>query len=548
MQSRENTYIAAAEWRWVFIVAGVLAAVTLVPYAWALAANASAGDWQFMGILANPQDGATYLAKIGQGMRGEWLVHFMHTPEHHTGAAFFLLYSLLGHLARVIGVSNIVIFHVARVIATLFMFSALYYLGATIWVRQRPRRLFFILVSISSGLGWLVLVLFPGITSVPDLVVPEAYPLYAAYANPHFPLAIGLLAVIAGSFLEALAANPRQDPALGNGGGTIFGLSFVLALVLPQAIVPFAGALIVYWLVQFVRLRRFPVNDLHWMSMLFLPTGLLAFYYAVLITSNPALRDWNLQITNPTASPWLMLAAYGVPLIVAIPGILRAIRKFEQGDQLMLIWLVVNFAAVFVPFNHQRRFMLGLIIPVAFFTVRAIEDFWIDWIPARWRNLAAVLLVALVIPSNVLALGIPLFGLIDSQAGLEQKLLLEHDYWDAFRHLRSLGSSEEVVLAAPNPSLWIPAYAEKRVMYGHPYETLRADQRFARVRDWYSGEDCQLPTDGRDGFHVRYVLFGPQEERFGAESGDASECLAVVESAAVDVEQFGEVTLYIVGN
>ncbi len=125
MQSLRTTDITPEEWRWVFTIGGMLTALTLLPYAWALAANASATEWQFMGILANPQDGATYLAKIGLGSQGEWLFHLTHTPEPHAGAAVFLFYLLLGHFARLIGVSNLLMFHLARVVTTLFMFSAL---------------------------------------------------------------------------------------------------------------------------------------------------------------------------------------------------------------------------------------------------------------------------------------------------------------------------------------------------------------------------------------------------------------------------------------
>ena len=180
MQGLKSTHISPAEWRWVFVISGALTALTLLPYAWALAANATAMDWQFMGILANPQDGAAYLAKFGQGIRGAWLLHLVHTPEPHAGAAIQVFYLLLGHLARIINVSNIVIFHLARVVTTLFMFSALYQFGATVWSRLRPRRLFFALVAVGSGLGWLALVLGADASTVPDMTVAEAYPLYIA--------------------------------------------------------------------------------------------------------------------------------------------------------------------------------------------------------------------------------------------------------------------------------------------------------------------------------------------------------------------------------
>ncbi|MBN2472581.1 MAG: hypothetical protein JXN59_17780, partial [Anaerolineae bacterium] len=378
MQRLKTTQISPAEWRWVFIVGGILAAVTLLPYAWALAANASTATWQFMGILANPQDGATYLAKIEQGLRGSWLITFMHTPENHAGAAIQLLYPLLGQVARVFGLSSLVMFHLARVVTTLFMFSAIYHLGAAIWSRLRPRRLFFMLASVGSGLGWLVLALRPGLTDVPDLVVPEAYPLYAAFTNPHFPLAIGALALIAAVYVEAFRIDMQEGPSVSNGGLAVFLLSLLVALVLPQALLPFGATLAVYLGLQAVRRRAVPVLELRWVSMLFLPAMLMAVYYYAVVTYNPIMQVWNLQISNPTASPGLVLAGYGILLLVALPGLVRAVRLFEaDADQLMLIWLVVNFILVFLPFNHQRRFMIGLILPIVFFAVRGLEDFWL---------------------------------------------------------------------------------------------------------------------------------------------------------------------------
>ena len=548
MQRLKTTHISPAEWRWVFIFGGVLAAVTLLPYAWALGANASATEWQFMGILANPQDGATYLAKIEQGMHGAWLINFMHTPETHAGAGIQILYPLLGHLARLFGISSLVMFHLARVVTTLFMFSSIYQLGAAIWSRQRPRRLFFMLASLGSGLGWLVLLLAPQLTDVPDLVVPEAYPLYAAFTNPHFPLAIGALALIAANYLDAFAVDAHEEPTIANGGLSVFVLSLVVALVLPQGLVPIGAALASYLVVQAVRQKTLPVMELRWTAMLFLPAALMAAYYYAVVTYNPVMQAWNFQISNPTAMPGLVLAGYGLLLFVALPGLIRGVRHFEQdSDQLMLLWLVVNFILVFLPFNHQRRFMIGLIMPVVFFAVRSLEDFWLPRIHLRFHSVAIVLLVVLILPSNVLALGIPLFGLIDSEAGLEQKLLIQDDYWQAMTWLNAQGNDKDVVLAGPNPSLWIPVYSYKHVVYGHPYETIQAPQRLRQVTDWFDGNDCYWPQDSRDGYHIRYVMYGPQERPVDPQS-EGADCEAVFAPYVTDTMQFGDVTLYVVAD
>ena len=545
MQSQKMTHISPAEWRWVFVLGGFLAALTLLPYAGALAANASSTNWQFMGILANPQDGASYLAKIAQGMRGSWLLHITHTPEPHTGAAIQVFYLMLGHLASLIGVSSLVIFHLARVVATLFMFSALYQFGAAVWTRLRPRRLFFVLVSVGSGLGWLVLLINPSINDIPDVTVPEAYPLYSAYANPHFPLAIGCLALIAALYLTVFRIDHHDDPSLTNGGLGILALTVIVALVLPQALIPFGGTLAVYVLIRAFQKRRIPVYELRWVSMFMLPAALLALYYYLVLSYNPVMAlVWNGQVAAQSAPPLLVLTAYGLLFLVAVPGIVRALWHFERdGDQLMLLWLIVNFLLVFLPFNQQRRLMIGLIIPITFFTVRAIEDFWVDRIKPRLHTVALVLLIVLSVPSNVLALSIPLFGLINPEAGLNQKLLVQRGYWDAMTWLAGNGKSDDVVLAGPNVSLWIPAWGDKRVVYGHPWETIDAPTKLAEVTAWYRGEDCAglLAL-----YHVRYVIVGPQERALT--DGGSDVCYADLPDAAIQTETFGDVTLYELAN
>jgi hypothetical protein len=281
--------------------------------------------------------------------------------------------------------------------------------------------------------------------------------------------------------------------------------------------------------------------------MLFLPAGLVAFYYYIVVRYNPIMAMWNAQINNDTASPLLMLLAYGVLVLLALPGLFRAVRQFEEdGDQLMLIWLLVNFALVFVPYNHQRRFMVGLIIPVTFFAVRSLEDFWFPRVAQQAHRFVAALVIVLVMPSTVLAMAVPLFGLVNPEAGLSQRLLLEHGYSEAINWLGVNGSADEVVLASPNVSLWIPAFTNKRVVYGHPFETINAQARLVRVEQWFSGEECSWPITAQDRFSISYVLVGPQEMAYARENDGAVPCFQNIAAESSDVIDLDTVTLYVI--
>ena len=545
--------VSTAEWRWVIVISGILVALTLVPYAWALARNETNDSWQFMGMLSNPTDGATYLSKIEQGKRGMWLFQLRYTPERHDGAGFHAFYLFLGHAARITGLSNLIVFHLARVVTSFFMYLSLYYLGATVWVRLRPRRLFFILTALGSGLGWLLMLVDPAHLGV-DMTLPEAFPFYASYANAHFPLSIASLAMIAAIYLAVFRRGFDEAPSVENGGLTLMLLSVVLALVQPVALVPIGGALVLYVIVRYWLTREFPTHELRWASMLWLPAIPFALYDIFVFRFNSAMRVFNQQNQTPSPAVYQYLFGFGLLLVVALPGLVRAVRRFERdGDQLMLLWLIVNVVGLYMPFNRQRRLAMGLILPLGYFAVRALEDYWFYHGREKWRVPAMMALIVLLLPTNVLVLGIPLFGaVVDPDSGLDAGLLLESDYVDAIRWLRNNAEADEVVLAAPKVSLWIPAYTDLVVVYGHPFETIHAEERLAQVEAWYRGEDCDTLLSDDLPFRVRYIFWGPQERALAREDADghtypnAGKCIETLpEERVAQVVEKGDVTIYV---
>lgn len=542
MQKVKTTHISATEWRWVIIIAGLLATLTVLPYVVALLASAASDEWQFMGILANPLDGAAYLTKIGQGADGHWLVYFAHTPEPPQGAAIHVFYILLGHVANFIRVPEIVIFHLARVATTLFMYSALYVFGATVWARLRPRRIFFTLVSVGSGLAWLLSVLRLPTDNIPDYTVASAYPFYSAYANPHFPLAIGCLALIAASYISVFRISFKEPPTSGNGGLSIVITTLTLALVLPQALVPIGGALTVYLVIHGIRKQQIPIRELRWVMVLVLSAIPLGAYYLVILQNNEQVQAvWNAQSFLDPIPPQLIVAGYGLLLLTAIPGLIRAVRRFEEdADQLMLIWFAVNFLLILWPPFQQRRFIIGLIIPIVFFAVRAIEDYWFRVIAEKWRYPALITLIVFSMPSNVLVLGLPLYGVANPQSGLDDRLLVEIGYWRTMEWLddHNTGEFGSVVLSSPNISLWIPAWSGHQVVYGHYIETLEGETKLVEVQQWYQGQGC---TDLLERYRVRYVVVGPQERAIGDGLANGDACYASLNNV---VFEYADVTLY----
>ena len=514
MQSRQTVHIMSAEWRWVIIVGSALVLLAFLPLVWV--ALRGTPDWQFMGVLHNYQDGATYISKLRLGYEGNWLVYFQHTPEDHAGALMPFLYPLLGQIARLFTIPPIVMFHVARVGAVLFMYVSLYQLGATIWTKVRARRIFFLVAVLGSGLGWLFAPLLQN-PLLPDLTLPEAFVLHSSFMNVHFPLTLASLALLVALFITAYRPGAETDPGVNASLPLVSVLSLALALLYPQSLVPIGAALMLYVAIIWWQDKVVPVRLLRWLLALILPAVPVAAYYVITIAYNPAMRIWNGQNVTTSPNPLEFMIGFGIPLLVAIPGIYRGIRRFERdGDRLMLLWLLCMAVAIYLPLGVQRRFAVGMMLPIAYFATRAIEDVWLPRISRRWRPAVASVFIPLISISQIMMLFLPVLPAITGYPQAAIGIFLERDYAGAYQWLETRTSPSDVLLASPIASTWIPAWVGARVVYGHPYETLYAAEKQQQVLDWYNGTDdpaaCAALIEAYD---VRFILVGPEEEKLG---------------------------------
>jgi hypothetical protein len=506
-QQNTATTVSATEWRWVTIFAGFLVAASVLPYLWAFISLNAQPNHRFVGILHSPLDSAVYIAKVEQGVRGAWLSTLTHTPEATQGIFINGFYLALGHLGNALGLSSLMAFHLARLTMSFAMFVALYHLGSTIWQRLRPRRLFFGVLAVGSGLGWLALMMFPETPQTQlavDLTLFEAIPLLSTFANPHFPLAVALIALIASMYVTVFRPGFRESPSIVNGGLGIALCSLALVIILPHGWLPIASALVVYVIILMLRTRQLPRLELSWVGLMILPALPILVYYAALMTADTTIGAWVAQNRIAPTSPWRYLFGFGLPLVAALPGIWRGLRRFERdGDRFMLIWLIVNVVVLYLPLPMPQRSVIGLFIPIVYFATRALEDFWFHRIRNNWRDAALVTFFVFIIPSNILMAIVPMIGINDAVRGEEGGLMMPRGYTDAFRWLNNTRERGAVVLAQPLPSLWLPAYAPMRVVYGHPYDTLNSLTHLEDVQRWYLGKECQAILDR---YNVRYIL------------------------------------------
>lgn len=417
----------------------------------------------FGGFLINPIDGHSYLAKMQQGFRGNWRFVLPYTAEQGDGAYLFLFYLGLGHLSRILNIPLIVVFHSVRLVGALLLLDTLYLFNKRTFKEIRYQNLGFILCVFGSGLGWIA-VLFGMFTS--DFWVAEAYPFLSMYANPHFCIGLALMVL---TLMPERKKKIFTELVLGLILGVIQPFSVVIVILI------ITGKLL---LSSSLSLKRI-FNDKEWLFTIAFAFGggvvLIYQYWSIL--SDPVLSLWNAQ--NITTSPGFLdlLFSLSPVLILAGFGIKRGWK--DDSGKMLVIWAVTSLVLMIVPWNLQRRFMTGVYIPLVGLAVYGIKDL-VQSTRISFR-FAAIMIIILAIPTNAIVLT----SGIQAAAKQDPKIFYRGEIRSALSWILENTSADDLVLANSEIGTIIPSTTGRRVIYGHPFETVNADIEKEFLKDFF---------------------------------------------------------------
>jgi hypothetical protein len=499
----------------------LLLLITALPHLWGVINQGAA--YRFGGFLLNPIDGNSYLAKMYEGWMGSWSFTLPYTAQLGQGTYLFLFYLFLGHLARWVNLPLIVVFHLVRVGGIFLLAFALKRFCEFVFpMNPRASKAAFALALFGSGLGWIAS-FFQLFT--PDLWVAEAYPFLSAYSSPHFTIGIAL--VLWAFVLSNQTPEPKRLLIL-------FTLGLLLSVIMPFdfviAAIVMTGALL--W--SAIETRQFS-----WQPLVSFGIGgglyLLYQYWAIL--STPLLSGWNAQNVTPAPSFLNFVLSFSPALILAIWGLWSALRQHEEYPiKLLLVWLVLAPVLIYLPFSLQRRFITGYYIPVAILAVYAIYVVLGRIKPAVNPKKVFTPILIVSILTNVVVLFSGLYGVQTHN----QLLYLSKDEDATIGWIKANTSQDAVILASPQIGTFIPAQTGRRVLWGHPFETVNSEVVENGIVQFYSGslsnveQNAYLQTNG-----VNYLFFGPRERQMGTPS-IITDLTPLYQNATVSVYQVAE--------
>ncbi|MBI9049513.1 MAG: hypothetical protein JEZ00_08835 [Anaerolineaceae bacterium] len=416
-------------------------------------------DAYFSGLILNPIDGYSYFAKMYQGYSGEWLFRLSFTADPGKPAFLFEFYILLGQLSRLLNLSIPIVYHLTRLLSFVFVIVELdKFIHRNIRLQGISENWVLAFVIFGSGMGWIGLL---GGYESADLLVAEGYIFYSALLNPHFILGMATMLYLLNIYLEDTEKYHWTKLIVG---------SALLAIIMPFGSVILCSLFSVYWIINGAVNNPEKLKNLFYIGI---PAVLLVgFQYGETI-SHTQLRLWNQQ--NITTSPplWDVLLSFAPMIIFAFYSFRNWKNNWGNiGYKIAVIWFIICFGMLLIPFELQRRFMFSLAIPVTLIGLYGLDD-----VLGRVKREELIKKVVFSIPIISIIFLFLIMGF--SILNRSEFSFISRSEFDAYQWIKEDVNTKSVILSDEKYAIKIPGFTGHNVFYGHPFETIDAARKKA---------------------------------------------------------------------
>jgi hypothetical protein len=481
-------------WRLPLLTGLVLAVVTAVPYLYAYAVQ-PAGH-VFMGFFYLGDDANTYLAKMRQGWEGAWSWQNRYTTESSPAAYLFMFWIVLGHLAALLNLPLIVVFHLARVGAAFALMAAAWSMICHFIENASARKFAFFFLAVGLGMGYVIQalghpVIFGNQTDTLDWRMPELTAFYSVLALPHFAwsgvfaaagIALTFKAIQRGSIVLAVLA----------------GLAWLgQASIHPQMPILMGGATAVALVLR-------PAAPRGWVAAgvaFAIPAPYILYSYLAFI-GNPEVQRWTFHSKNALPPEgFSLLFALAPQLLLALAGLPGALRRRTREDLFLVAWLVLLAAILYLPNpagDLRRRFLDGIYLPLVILAARGMYE----TVLPRLRSARAKVLVPFTYVSFA-AIGSAFLTLAPIAVAANPQYSVTRAEYDGLTWLGNEPAGR--VLAMPGVGLYVPAYSPDTVYVGHYDETFDYLNKTQTALDVLTGKSDLEQFISTN--HMRYVVW-----------------------------------------
>jgi hypothetical protein len=453
---------------WFSVVALLALAFASVPF-WTGQVSET-NELRFRGTYFDEADYAVHISMMQAGRMGDWAYQMRFTDEEHRPAYLRLFYIFLGHVSKWIGLDVESTFHLARWFFGFIALHAIYQLFRKIFEKQNHARAAFLLAIFGAGMGWLQLILGAPLKPISpiDFWLIDAYVFFSVSLFPSFSFTLAAMVWALNLFFDFLeTGNPRTVLVIGMLAVLSQAVNPISFVVVDMAI---AGAVIASW----GQTRKFEKRHIIALLSIALVQIPLLVYNFLILSRDPFWSQFTAQ--NQTFSPPPVFYFWGfAPFwLFALYGIYLALRDRNPRMLALACWVAGGLVLAYLPVPIQRRFILGITIPLAGLALHGLSNL-LKQIPvlAKRENTIYLLYILLASISSIyLSLGLSLF-----LRALPDNKFYPRDVESALAWLDTHATPNDFVLADIPTSQLAAQRTRLRVYVGHEMETLRYEDK-----------------------------------------------------------------------
>lgn len=523
-QSMEGT---RSDWKFVLAFGLFILLVTSIPYAWAYIS--SPPNKVYLGLDFAVYDYSQYMSWARESAT-HILVENKLTSEANPPAFFNLLWWAVGRFDSVTGVSFQFANQLLRVIFNLSFLFVAYWFCSLVLPERSQRRFALAVLTLSSGFGWMLVVLKSrtgGRVLLPTTVyTPVGDTFWGFISVPHHIVSATLVVAILGLVLRSYRRGTLSRLAFAGLLTMILGLEHTYDLVTVYAVIAVFTTLLT--IRDGLRLRW--VAGLAVFALLSAPAGL---FWAYLTLTSSQWREVLAQYANLgvwTPNPFQLVILLGPAFLVALLAFRRRFTLTRQADQDLFLcgWFVINLLIIYLPVTFQIMMLNGFQVVMGVLATRVIFEQVIPWCRERVKahgrfewprfripltKLIPAIFLLMIIPTNVYILG---WRVVDLNRH-DYPYYLDRNDVSALAWLDQHAAGSDVVFSSLPIGIYVPGTTGAHAFLAHGAETLDFQQKNEVVHRFF--ETQTTDTYRREilrSYHVTYVFYGPSERRLGS--------------------------------
>ncbi len=470
--------------------AGFMILATSAPYLLNFFATPAGSHYTWI-IPPYPEDAFGYMAWTQQAAQGHLLFQLKFTALPHPAFLFNPFFLIAGWMSHLFG-GNIgfTLFVLKEIGVACFLFVFFKYIDYFDLTRFQSA-VATILVGVSSGVGGLLAWLGlddPTTNFSGDLWLVDMNTFWCLLWNPLFPWSLTLM-LLALFWLDRGSRDGRNSDFWLGGAAAGF-----LALIHP-----YSQPLLFAFAVLMTLLRR-KASALGYLFRFFAAALPFVIYVGSITALNPLISKHDLSGQMISPSPANYALGFGLPLLLAVGGLLVAREHLVKRCGPVLLWFVLSVTLAYFPVWFQRKLIFGAQIPLAILAAVSLDLLLNHFSSSRTSGRVTGVLAVILLP---LLVSTPAFLLArqnrEVRANTDGYYYVSGEVMDGLHFLETKTTPSDVVFARVETSRLIPGLAGNTVVWGHWAQSVDMPERQNWITSLFNAHaDWSDPARGRE--------------------------------------------------